>query len=63
MRRSGSPASARVPQLMSASKQEQAMRRNIMRRNSRVIQSLPIIALLLVIIAVIFGIIYFNSTV
>ncbi len=39
------------------------MRRNIMRKNSRVIQSLPIIALLLVIIAVIFGIIYFNSTI
>ena len=39
------------------------MRRNIMRKNSRVIQSLPIIALILVIIAVIFGIIYFNGTI
>ena len=39
------------------------MRRNIMRRNSRAIQSLPVIALLLVIVAVIFGIIYFNSTI
>ena len=39
------------------------MRRNIMRRNSRAIQSLPVIALLLVIIAVIFGIIYINSTI
>ncbi len=39
------------------------MRRNIMRRNSRAIQSLPVIALLLVIIAVIFGIIYFNGTI
>ena len=38
------------------------MRRNIMRRNSRAIQSLPVIALLLVIIAVIFGIIYFTGT-
>ena len=55
--------SSRVPQLMSSSKQEQAMRRNIMRKNSRVIQSLPIIALILVIIAVIFGIIYFNGTI
>ena len=39
------------------------MRRNIMRRNSRAIQSLTVIALLLVIIAVIFGIIYFNGTI
>ena len=39
------------------------MRRNIMRSNSRAIQSLPVIALLLVIIAVIFGIIYFNGTI
>lgn len=39
------------------------MRRNIMRRNSRAIQALPVIALILVIIAVIFGIIYFNGTI
>jgi len=62
-KRSGMSDSPRIPQLMSSSRQEQAMRRNIMRKNSRVIQSLPIIALLLVIIAVIFGIIYFNSTI
>jgi hypothetical protein len=62
-KRTGVTGSSRIPQLMSSSKQEQAMRRNIMRRNSPVIQSLPIIALVLVIIAVIAGIVYFNGTI
>ena len=62
-KRVGIADSSRIPQLMSSSKQEQAMRRNIMRKNSRVIQSLPIIALILVIIAVIAGIVYFNGTI
>lgn len=62
-KRVGIADSSRIPQLMSSSKQEQAMRRNIMRKNSRVIQSLPIIALILVIIAVIAGIVFFNGTI
>ena len=61
-KRTGVAGSSRIPQLMSSSRQEQAMRRNIMRKNSPVIQALPIIALVLVIVAVIFAIIYFNST-
>ena len=62
-KRLGIAGTSRVPQLMSSTKQEQAMRRNIMRKHSPVLRALPIIALILVIIAMIFGIIYFNSTV